>query len=131
MKLLVIAVLLFTSVIAVQCLRAELKDIMDQCKKDNNVSEEEDRAFIESSMDKSKATNNIKCSSKCYLEKVKILVDGDLVADALPGYAEKTSIENVQLAVDKCNKESGVDECDDAFQKGFCLHETLHLHRVQ
>ncbi|XP_013111840.2 general odorant-binding protein 56h-like [Stomoxys calcitrans] len=103
-----------------------IQDLIEICQKEVPQSEQDLQNFIKSNMDLAKATNAVKCHSKCILEKQGLFPKGVFDEKAFLNLTLNSSDlkdyhAEVVKAIDECKKEKGADDCETAFKINMCL----------
>lgn len=116
--------------LAVCQLPADFEKFSKACLDEAKVSEDELKQFIQNGMNVNEATENIKCHTKCLMQKLGMWKDGVLDADAkakelmqLPKYSGHDA-EIIQI-VNNCKNEKGANECDTVFNIAMCIKKSL------
>lgn len=101
---------------------------MEACRQVVPVTDDEMQTFVKSNLDPTKATDAIKCHSKCVLEKQGFFSHGSFddqafIKSTQSNPALKDRQTEVSKAVEECKKESTgeANDCDAAFKAALCL----------
>ncbi|XP_011180831.2 general odorant-binding protein 56h [Zeugodacus cucurbitae] len=107
---------------------ADMEKFHKACMDEAKVTEEELKQFFQNGMKADEAKENIKCHTKCLMQKQGIWKDGVFNADAkvkelmqmpkLKGHEAE-----ITQAMNNCKNEKGANECDTAFKITMCLKE--------
>ncbi|XP_017051033.1 general odorant-binding protein 56h [Drosophila ficusphila] len=105
----------------------DFRQIMQQCMQSNQVTEADLKEFMTSGM-QGNASENLKCYTKCLMEKQGHLANGQFNAQALldtlknvPQFKDK--MEEIASGVNACKDMKGTNDCDTAFRVTMCLKE--------
>ncbi|EDV98275.1 general odorant-binding protein 56h [Drosophila grimshawi] len=101
--------------------------LMKQCLEETKVSEPELKEFMNSGM-MTNPNENIKCYTKCLMEKQGHMVNGQFQADAMMATLRnvpqlKDKLAEISSGVDACKAIGGTNDCDKAFKISMCLKE--------
>ncbi|XP_054739204.1 general odorant-binding protein 56h-like [Anastrepha obliqua] len=117
----------FVTVLMCQ-LQADMEKLHKLCMNETNLTEAEIKQFFGNGMKASDAKDNMKCHTKCLMEKQGIIKDGIYVPSvaikqlmlfpALKGHETE-----VTQAVNNCKNEKGANTCDTAFKITMCIKE--------
>ncbi|XP_037952145.1 general odorant-binding protein 56h-like [Teleopsis dalmanni] len=104
----------------------EMKKLFDTCQAESNVNIETLKAFLKGGMKTEEATPEIKCFTKCLMEKQGQFKNGVLNEEATrKALLEHPELKNKEAEVNKfmseCKGLKGSNECDTAFQIGQCM----------
>ncbi|TDG53181.1 hypothetical protein AWZ03_000724 [Drosophila navojoa] len=120
------ATLLVIAISAVQC-NPNFQQLMKQCMDETKLTEAELKEFMGSGMN-GNANENLKCYSKCLMEKQGHLVNGQFNAEALLNTLKnvpqmKDKMTEITSGVNACKDMKGTNDCDTAFKVFMCLKE--------
>ncbi|XP_034650883.1 general odorant-binding protein 56h [Drosophila subobscura] len=110
----------------VQC-DADFRAIMQQCMQTTQVTEADLKDFMASGM-QGTPKENLKCYTKCLMEKQGHLVNGQFNAQALLDTLKnvpqiKDKMDEITSGVNACKDIKGTNDCDTAFKVTMCLKE--------
>ncbi|XP_037714451.1 general odorant-binding protein 56h [Drosophila subpulchrella] len=105
----------------------DFRQIMQECMQSTQVSEADLKEFMSSGM-QSNAKDNLKCYTKCLMEKQGHLTNGQFNAQALLDTLKKIPqiqdrLEEISSGVNACKDIKGTNDCDTAFKVTMCLKE--------
>ncbi|XP_034477382.1 general odorant-binding protein 56h [Drosophila innubila] len=120
------ATLVLLMAAVVQC-DPNFPQLMKQCMEETKMSEAELKDFMTGGM-KSTANENLKCYSKCLMEKQGHMVNGQFNSDALLNTLKnvpqmKDKMDEITSGVNACKDMKGTNDCDTAFKVTMCLKE--------
>nr|ABW78091.1 odorant-binding protein 56h [Drosophila melanogaster] len=109
-----------------QC-NPDFRQIMQQCMETNQVTEADLKEFMASGM-QSSATENLKCYTKCLMEKQGHLTNGQFNAQAMLDTLKnvpqiKDKMDEISSGVNACKDIKGTNDCHTAFKVTMCLKE--------
>ncbi|KAH8258032.1 hypothetical protein KR038_004862 [Drosophila bunnanda] len=105
----------------------DFRQIMQQCMASTQVTEADLKDFMASGM-QGNAKENLKCYTKCLMEKQGHLVNGQFNAQALLDTLKnvpqmKDKMDEITSGVNACKDMKGTNDCDTAFKITMCLKE--------
>ncbi|EDV55257.1 general odorant-binding protein 56h [Drosophila erecta] len=109
-----------------QC-NPDIRQIMQQCMESNQVTEADLKAFMAGGM-QSNAQENLKCYTKCLMEKQGHFANGQFNAQAMLDTLKnvpqiKDKMDEISSGVNACKDIKGTNDCDTAFKVTMCLKE--------
>ncbi|XP_060657585.1 general odorant-binding protein 56h [Drosophila sulfurigaster albostrigata] len=128
------ATLVVLMAVVVQCQNPNFQQLMKQCMDETKMTEAELKEFMTGGM-KSTTNENLKCYTKCLMEKQGHMVNGQFNADALLNTLRnvpqmKDKMDEITSGVNACKDLKGTNDCDTAFKITMCLkeHKTMGPH---
>lgn len=100
---------------------------MKQCMDENKLTETELKDFMTGGM-QATANENLKCYTKCLMEKQGHMTNGQFNADALVATLRdipqmRDKMEEITSGINACKDIKGTNDCDTAFKVTMCLKE--------
>ncbi|XP_053964350.1 general odorant-binding protein 56d-like [Anastrepha ludens] len=101
--------------------------MLNNCRKENNVSEKELGQYMANKLDAADSTHNFKCFVKCTIEKFGFyknnMLDEVLATKFIMDNSKdkQSNEESVKDVIKKCNQMKGADACDTASQIVSCF----------
>ncbi|KAH8270844.1 hypothetical protein KR018_006825, partial [Drosophila ironensis] len=105
----------------------DFRQIMQQCMQENQVTEADLKEFMASGM-QGTPKDNLKCYTKCLMEKQGHFANGQFNAQAMLESLKnvpqiKDRMEEITSGVNACKDIKGTNDCDTAFKVTMCLKE--------
>ncbi|XP_016941860.3 general odorant-binding protein 56h [Drosophila suzukii] len=106
---------------------SDFRQMMQECMQSTQVTESDLKDFMASGM-QSNAKDNLKCYTKCLMEKQGHLTNGQFNAQALLDTLKnipqiQDRLEEISSGVNACKDIKGTNDCDTAFKVTMCLKE--------
>ncbi|KAM8713733.1 hypothetical protein ACLKA7_013973 [Drosophila subpalustris] len=125
MKLLIVLIACLAAALAAKPTGEQLEAIqkhVTQCTEQEGITKEQAINMRQGNFDD--PDQKLKCFANCMLEKIGLMVDGQLKPDAmLERLGDIEGVDNVKAIIAKCGTIKGADKCDTAHQYFVCFHK--------